>query len=81
MIYNLIDLIYLDFLIIFNFLIFCLCDFINNCKSENNSVVKHSKISSQFSPDGKSPFELTPETTSVEVQEGNSRKIEVGDLS
>ena len=27
------------------------------------------------------PFELTPETTFVEVQEGNSRKIELGDLS
>ena len=27
------------------------------------------------------PFELTPETTFVEMQEGNSRKIELGDLS
>ena len=27
------------------------------------------------------PFELTPETTFVEVQEGNSRKIELGGLS
>ena len=27
------------------------------------------------------PFELTPETTFVEVREGNSRKIELGDLS
>ena len=27
------------------------------------------------------PFELTPETIFVEVQEGNSRKIEIGDLS
>ena len=27
------------------------------------------------------PFELTPEATFVEEQEGNSRKIEVGDLS
>ena len=27
------------------------------------------------------PFELTPETTFAEVLEGNSRKIELGDLS
>ena len=26
------------------------------------------------------PFELLPETTSVEVSEGNSRKFETGDL-
>ena len=39
-------------------------------------------VSSPYSPDSKSPsFELTPETTFVEVQEGNSLKIELGDSS
>ena len=78
----------LDILILLTFLIFCISEFIDNCKSpvdiisESNLSVYNNKVPSQYSPDRKVlPFELTPETTFVEVQEGNSRKIELGDLS
>ena len=49
MICNLIDLIYLEFLI------FCLCNYIYNCKVDINSCVHNNKVPSQFSPDQKSP--------------------------
>ena len=67
---------------------FCLSEFIDNCKSpvdtisETNLLISNNKVSSQYSLDRKVlPFELTPETTFVEVQESNSREIELGDLS
>ena len=70
------------------FLISCLFDIIDNCKSpvdiisETRWFVFNNKASSQYSPDRNVLlFELTPETTFVEVQEGNSRKIELRDLS
>ena len=51
----------LDILILLTFLIFCLSEFIDNCKSpvdtisETNLSLYNNKISSQYSPDGKSP--------------------------
>ena len=80
-----------DILILLTFLIFCFSGFFDYCKSpvdiisETNLSVYTNKVSSQYSPDRKSHsfriFEFTPETTFVEAQEGNSRKIELGDLS
>ena len=51
----------LDILILLIFLIICLSEFIDNCKSpvdtlsENNLSVYNNKVSSQYSPDRKSP--------------------------
>ena len=51
----------LDILILLTFLIFCLSEFIDNCKSpvdtisEDNLSVYNNKVSSQYSPDRKSP--------------------------
>ena len=61
MICTLIHLVCLDILILLIFLIFCLTKFIDNCKSpvdtisENNLSVYNNKVSSQYSPDRKSP--------------------------
>ena len=75
MIYTLTDFVCLDISVLLIFLVFCLSDFINNCKSQVDTLSKvnlavyHNKVSSQSSPDRKKalPFELTPETTFVEV--------------
>ena len=51
----------LDILILLTFLIFCLSEFIDNCKSpvdtisETNLYVFNNKVSSQNSPDRKIP--------------------------
>ena len=51
----------LDILILLTFLIFCLSEFIDNCKSpvdtisETNLYVYNNKVSSQNSPDRKIP--------------------------
>ena len=61
MIYTLIFFIYYDVLILLAFLIFCFSDFIDNCKSPvdiisvTNLSVYNNKVSSQYSPDRKSP--------------------------
>ena len=63
MIYTLIYFICFDTLILLTFLIFCLSDFTDNCKSPvdiiydtNLSVYNNNnKVSSQYSPDRKSP--------------------------
>ena len=61
MIYTLIDFICLDISILLIFLVFCLSDFIDNCKSpvdiisKTNLTVYNNKVSSQHSPDKKSP--------------------------
>ena len=61
MIYTLIYFICFDILILLTFLIFCLSEFIDNCKSpvdiisEINLSVYNNKVSSQYSPDRKSP--------------------------
>ena len=61
MICTLIYFVSLDILILLTFLIFCLPEFIDNCKSpvdtisENNLSVDNNKVSSQYSPDRKSP--------------------------
>ena len=61
MIYSLTDFICLDISILLMFLIFCLSDFIDNCKSpvhiisKTNLSVYNNKVSSQYSPDRNSP--------------------------
>ena len=51
----------LDILILLTFLILCFSEFIDNCKSpvdnipEDNLSVYNNKVSSQYSPDSKSP--------------------------
>ena len=61
MIYTLIYFICFDILILLTFLIMCLSDFIDICKlpvdiiSETNLSVYNNKVSSQYSPDRKSP--------------------------
>ena len=61
MIYNLTDLISLNIAKLLLFLIFCLSDFNNICKSNVDTVSKtilafyHNKISSPHSPDYKKP--------------------------
>ena len=61
MIYTLIYLTGFDILLLLTFLIFCLSDFIDNCKSpvditsETNLFVYNNKVSSEYSPDRKSP--------------------------
>ena len=61
MIYTLIYFICFDILILLTFLIFCLSDFIDNCKSpvdiisETNLSVCNNNVSSQYSLDRKSP--------------------------
>ena len=62
MIYTLVDFICLDISILLISVIFCLSDFIDNCKSpvdniyKTNSSVYNNKVSSPYSPDRKSPF-------------------------
>ena len=62
MVYTLIYFIYLDICILLIFVIFCLSEFINHCKSpvdtnsESNLVIHHNKVSSQYSPDRKKTF-------------------------
>ena len=62
MIYTLIDYICLDICKLLIFVIFCLSEFLNNCKSpvninsESNLVIHHNKVSSQYSPGRKRPF-------------------------
>ena len=75
MIYTFLDLICLDRFILLLFPNFCLSEYINNCKSPVDIVTKSNlgsysnKVSSPHLPDRKKtlPFELTPETTFVEV--------------
>ena len=76
MIYTLTDFAYLDISILLVFLIFCLSDFINNCKSNVDNVSSPNLALNQYqisSPDlpylyrKNLPFEHTPETTFVEV--------------
>ena len=61
MIYILIYFICFDILLLLTFLIFCLSDFIDNCKSpvdiisNTNLSVHNNKASSRYSPDRKSP--------------------------
>ena len=61
MIYTLIYFICFDILILLTFLVFCLSDFIDNCKSPLDNIsetvlsVYNNKVSSQYSPDRKSP--------------------------
>ena len=61
MIFTLTDLICLDISILLIFLIFCLSDFIDNCKlpvdtvSKTNLSINNNKFSSQYSPDRKNP--------------------------
>ena len=61
MIFILIYFVCLDVLILLTFLIFCLSDFIDNCKSpvdtisEANLYIYNNEVSSQYSPDRKSP--------------------------
>ena len=61
MIYTLTDFICLNISILLIFLMFCLSDFIDNCKSpvdtfsETNSFVYNNKVSSQYSLDRNSP--------------------------
>ena len=61
MIYTSIYFICFDILVLLNFLISCLSDFIDNCKSPvdiifNTYLSVHSnKVSSRYSPDRKSP--------------------------
>ena len=61
MIYTLIYFICFDVLILLTFLIFCLSEFIDNCKSsvdtisENILSVYSRKVPSHYSPDRKSP--------------------------
>ena len=64
----------LDISILLIFLMFCFSEFMDICKSpvdiisETNLSIYNNKASSQYSPDRKVlPFELTPETTFVEV--------------
>ena len=51
----------LNILILLTFLIFCLSEFIDNCKSpvdiisEANFSIYNNKVSSQYSPDRQSP--------------------------
>ena len=62
MIYTLIYFICSDICILRVFVIFCLSEFINNCKSpvktnsESILVIYHNKVSSQYSPGRKKPF-------------------------
>ena len=62
MIYTLIYFICLNICIPLIFVIFCLSEFINNCKSpvniyyKSNLVIHHNKASSQYSPSRKKPF-------------------------
>ena len=62
MIYTLICFICLDICTLLIFVIFCLSEFINNCKSpvnpncKSNLVIYHNKVSSQYSPGRKKPF-------------------------
>ena len=89
MIYTSTGFICLDISILLVFLIFCLSDFNNNRKSNVDTIPKtklavfHNKVSSPRSSDRKKalPVEFTPETTFIEVWKGNSRGLEVGDLS
>ena len=75
MIYISIDFICLDLSILLLYLTFCLSEEINNCKtpvdivSKSNLAAYSNKVSSPHLPDRKKtlPFELTPETTFVEV--------------
>ena len=77
MIYTLIYFMFLDICILLIFVSFCLSEFINNCKSsininsKSNLVIRYNKVSSQFHSihqvEKAHPFELTPETTFVEV--------------
>ena len=59
--FTLIDFICLDISILLTFLIFCLCHFFDNCKSpvdttsKANLSVYKKNVSSQYSPDRKSP--------------------------
>ena len=61
MICTLIYFVCLDILILLTFLTFCLSEFIDNCKSpvdtisEDNLSIYNNKVSSQYSPDRKSP--------------------------
>ena len=61
MIYTLTDFICLHISILLTFLVFCLVDFINICKSKKDTISKsnltvyHKWISSPDSPDSKSP--------------------------
>ena len=61
MICTLIYFVCLDILILLTFLIFSLSEFIDNCKSpvdtisEDNLFIYNNKVSSQYSPDRKSP--------------------------
>ena len=61
MICTLIYIVCLDILILLIFRIFCLSEFIDNCKSpvdtisEKNLSVYNNKVSKQYSPDRKSP--------------------------
>ena len=61
MIYTLIYFICFDIFILLTCLMFCLSDFIDNCKSPvdfiygTNLSVYNNKVSSQYSPDKKSP--------------------------
>ena len=60
------------------FLCFCLTDFIINFQSKVNIISNSNWALYQYQI---SSPELTPEATFVEMWEGNSRKIERGDLS
>ena len=60
MIHALVDLICLDISILLIFVIFCLSDFIDKCKPPVNIIYKNNSsvyntVSSQYSPDRKSP--------------------------
>ena len=61
MICTLIYFVCLDLLILLTLLIFCFSEFIDNCKSpvdttsEDNLSFYNNKVSSQYSPDRKSP--------------------------
>ena len=65
MIYTLADLFFLDTALLLVFLIFCLCDFKNNCKFKldiimsSNLALYHYQISSPDSPDKKRPSFLS----------------------
>ena len=62
MIYTLIYFICVDICILLIFVIFCLSEFVNNCKSPVNTnskpnlVIHHNKVSSQYSPGRKKTF-------------------------
>ena len=74
LIHTLIDFICFDISILLISLIFCLSDFIDNCKSpvdiisKTNLSVDNNKVSQNIHQIEKAlPFELTSETTFVEV--------------